>query len=187
MNSIPEKTNRSTDNTTRQERILRARALALSEKRIERSSRNTIGREVVEFYLGTEKYAVETRFVQEFFLAGTILPIPCTPSFILGVVSRRGRILSVMDLGGFLQGTIPHASLKEKSTHLMALHHAGMELALAVDRVGAVCHLTDECLAPRNDAIPPALAPYVLGVTPEPMTILNTAALLDEPALIVSD
>lgn len=170
---------------SRQEHILRARARILAEKPIERTART--GHEVVEFFLGTEKYAVETRFVQEFFLAGAILPIPCTPPFILGVVSRRGRILSVLDLGGFLPGTVPHVAPKDKYAPLVVLHHEDMELALAVDRVGVVSHVTEGHLTSRNEAIPAALAPYVMGLTPEPMTILNAATLLSEPTLKVSD
>ncbi|HNY27332.1 MAG TPA: chemotaxis protein CheW [Candidatus Sumerlaeota bacterium] len=171
---------------SRQERILRARARVLAEKPIERTA-NKAGHEVVEFFLGSEKYAIETRFVQEFFLAGAILPIPCTPPFILGVVSRRGRILSVLDLGGFLPGTVPHVTPKDKYTPLVVLRHEGMELALAVDRVGVVNHVTEEHLTSRNEAVPAALAPYVMGLTPEPMTILNAATLLSEPTLKVSD
>jgi purine-binding chemotaxis protein CheW len=175
------------DNSTRQERILLARACALAEKRIEPVSSDKTGLKVVEFFLGAEKYAVETRFVQEFFLAETILPIPCTPSFILGVVSRRGRILSVTDLGGFLPGTVPRATPNGKSTPLVLLHHGEMELALAVDRVGVVSRLADTDLSPRTDAVPATLAPYVLGITPESMTLLNAAALLDEPTLRIND
>jgi purine-binding chemotaxis protein CheW len=170
---------------SRQESILRARARVLAEKPIERTAKT--GHEVVEFFLGTEKYAVETRFVQEFFLAGAILPIPCTPPFILGVVSRRGRILSVLDLGGFLPGTVPHVTPKDKYTPMVVLHHEDMELALAVDRVGVVRHITEGHLTSRNEAIPASLAPYVTGLTPEPMTILNAATLLSEPTLKVSD
>jgi len=177
----------STDDSARQDRILRARARALSEKRVERSLPGETGHEVVEFFLGDEKYAVETRLVQEFFLAGKILPIPCTPNFIRGVVSRRGRVLSVVDLGGFLEGVVPHAKEEEGLNQLVVLHQEGMEMALAVDGIGSVRHIAAAQLDRKSEAAPTALAPYVLGITTEPMIVLNAAALLSEPGLLVND
>jgi purine-binding chemotaxis protein CheW len=175
------------DSLSRQEGILRERARVLSEKRRVPSDVEFSGYEGVEFQLGAERYAVETRFVEEFFLPDSILPIPCTPDFVLGVVSRRGRILSVLDLGAFLPGSLPRMENRERPPYLLVLRQEAMELAVAVEQVGSVCRFPHDRLASRSDAVPSVLLPYVLGVTPDSRIFLNAAALLEEPALIVND
>ena len=55
--------------------------------------------QVLEFLLGSERYAVDTSSVREVNVLKEITPVPRTPDFILGVISVRGRICSVVDLG----------------------------------------------------------------------------------------
>ena len=48
--------------------------------------------------LGTERYAVETRHLRAVQWASGITPVPCTPGFVVGIVSVRGEIVTVLDL-----------------------------------------------------------------------------------------
>ena len=57
--------------------------------------------ELLEFRLASERYAVESRLVQEVHPLRDLTPLPCTPPFVLGIVNVRGRILPVLDLKKF--------------------------------------------------------------------------------------
>src|SRR5947207_13378668 len=54
--------------------------------------------EVLVCRLGTERYAVETRHLRAVQWASGITPVPCTPGFVVGIVSVRGEIVTVLDL-----------------------------------------------------------------------------------------
>ena len=82
------------------ERVLRARAQALARVPEQaRAQANLL--EVLEFRLASERYAVETRHIQEVHPFRELTPLPCTPAFVLGVVNVRGRILPVLDIKRF--------------------------------------------------------------------------------------
>ena len=69
--------------------------------------------EVLEFALAQERYAVETRHVREVLALRQLTPLPCTPSFVLGIVNVRGHMVPVLDLKEFLglpQGGISQAT-----------------------------------------------------------------------------
>jgi purine-binding chemotaxis protein CheW len=56
------------------------------------------GFDVIVFTLVNDHYGIETTFVREVFPAMDVIPIPCTPSFVAGVINVRGDILAVIDL-----------------------------------------------------------------------------------------
>src|SRR3990167_8065761 len=56
---------------------------------------------VVTFLLAHETYALEQSYIQEVFPLRQLTPLPCTPSFLLGIISVRGRIVSVVNLKEF--------------------------------------------------------------------------------------
>lgn len=175
------------EDESRTERILRARAAALARVHERRMDDEGKSREVLEFMLGHEKYAIETRYAQSVFLPRVILPIPGTPPFVRGVVSRLGRVLAVVDLGRFLPDAVPIVEWAEGPQRLLVLQHGEMELALAVDEVGVVRRVGQKHLEGNNGVATKALAPYILGVTGEPMIVLDGAKLLGEPSLIVGN
>src|SRR5580698_2705092 len=57
--------------------------------------------ELLEFRLAQESYALETRWVREVSNFKDLTPLPCCPSFVLGIVNMRGRILPVLDIKKF--------------------------------------------------------------------------------------
>ncbi|MBI3302857.1 MAG: chemotaxis protein CheW [Deltaproteobacteria bacterium] len=75
--------------------LARAQALAREDER-KRAPEESV--RVVEFLLACEKYAVEATYVREVYQLKQLTPLPCTPSFVLGIINVRGRILSVLYL-----------------------------------------------------------------------------------------
>ena len=79
-------------------RILKERAVALAQVATAKDDEAATV-QVLEFLLGTERYAVDASSVREVNVLKEITPVPRTPDFILGVIGVRGRICSVVDLG----------------------------------------------------------------------------------------
>ena len=73
------------------QQILNDRARILATETTEEDAREETMR-IVEFSLAQERYAVEAIFVGGVHQVRHITPIPCTPSFILGVINVHGRI-----------------------------------------------------------------------------------------------
>ena len=53
---------------------------------------------VIEFSMAFENYGIEYNYIREIFPLKEIVPIPCTPEFVLGITNIRGQIISVIDL-----------------------------------------------------------------------------------------
>ena len=51
----------------------------------------------VVFHLGNEAYCVEVEQVAEILRINTILPVPGSPDYVLGITNIRGNIVSVID------------------------------------------------------------------------------------------
>src|SRR5712691_7325937 len=58
--------------------------------------------EVLVCSLGGERYAVETRHLRAVQWASGITPVPCTPRFVMGIVSVRGEIVTLLDLASMI-------------------------------------------------------------------------------------
>jgi purine-binding chemotaxis protein CheW len=71
----------------------RARALAKPPPKTDETERL----ELLTFGLAGESYGVETRVVREVCQLKDLAAVPCTPSFVAGVMNLRGQILAVLD------------------------------------------------------------------------------------------
>lgn len=72
----------------------RAEKLALQEKHIDSD-----GELFIKFQLGgKDTYGIPYRFMDEIVLTMGLTPIPQTPTFIAGVIHRRGELLTVLNL-----------------------------------------------------------------------------------------
>lgn len=53
--------------------------------------------QVLEFTLGTERYAINIEYIEEIAHVGELTPIPNAPDHIIGVMDLRGRTTSVIN------------------------------------------------------------------------------------------
>jgi chemotaxis signal transduction protein len=56
---------------------------------------------VVTFILGSERYAIETRYVREITRVTQVTPMPAVPDLFMGLTNLRGEILPLVDLCRF--------------------------------------------------------------------------------------
>lgn len=167
----------------KEERILKARALALAREPEERASEGE-RIEVVEFLLADERYAIEASCIGEVYPLKELTLLPCTPAFVLGVINLRGRILSVIDLRTFFD--LPNRGLSDLNK-VIVLHDDVMEFGLLADAIIAARWLSRSTLLPSLPTLTEIRAEYLLGVTPERLVVLDGGKILADRRMIVHE
>ena len=169
-------------NTTDAERILQARARVLA-RRPPASAEGTM-LEVLEFRLASERYAVESRLVQEVHPLRDLTPLPCTPPFVLGIVNVRGRILPVLDLKKFFD--LPERGLTDLH-RIILVRGNDLELGLLADVIVGVRSVEADSLQPSLPTLTGIRADFLKGVSDERLVVLDLDRILLEPKIIVHE
>lgn len=136
------------------------------------------GLEVLTFTLGTGTYALETRVVREIARLTDMTPVPGTPPWIAGLTSLRGEMLCLVDLRSLIG--VPVTPLTDLA-----------RIVVVGERTAAFGLLASQ--TERVEALPlPALLPLptgnaacVRGVTAQAVVVLDGAALLASPQIII--
>ena len=165
------------------ERILRTRALALARPPAPEPDAATM-LELLEFGLARERYAVESRYVQEVCPLHDLTPLPGTPPFVLGIVSVRRRILPVFDLKKFFD--LPEQGLTDLH-RIVVIEGNGLELGLLVDTIVGVRNLPSNALQPSLPTLTGIRSTYLKGVTEERLVVLELAHMLADPRMIIHE
>ncbi len=136
--------------------------------------------EVLICRLGTERYAIETRSLRAVQWVSGMVPVPCTPAFVLGIVSVRGEIVTLLDLATMLALTSRPADAETVPVLLLGL--SGIRAGLVVDEVLGVEMLD-------LDAVQPSLSgrEFTRGIAPGPIVVLDLEQLLTSGRFDVSD
>jgi purine-binding chemotaxis protein CheW len=90
--------------------------------------------EVLVCRLGGERYAVETRHLRAVQWTSGITPVPCTPKFVVGIVSVRGEIVTLLDLASMI-GLQAVAAKEGEACPALLLGLPGLRSGLVVDEV----------------------------------------------------
>lgn len=157
----------------------RARALAEPERKATGDGKRIT---VVEFDLAREHYAIENRYVLEVTPLREFTMIPGTPSFILGVIAVRGRIVSLTDLRQYLN--LPPTGLVNGS-RAVVLADDQMEFAILADRVIGLRSLLMDTLQPSVTTLTGTGAEHLLGVTPDGLVVFDGGNILADPRIVV--
>ncbi|MEK7474557.1 MAG: chemotaxis protein CheW [Candidatus Coatesbacteria bacterium] len=171
----------SSPDSARTREIMEERARRLARPAAEvRGSGDTL--EIVVFGLASERYAVENRYVREVVRLADLAPVPGAPEFMAGVTNLRGEILAVVDLRRFFG--VPARGITDTS-RVVVLGADEAEFGVLADAVG-------EVVSVRPEEILDPLAPaggvggeYLRGVTKDGLIVLDGAALLASPRLVV--
>lgn len=164
-------------------RILRERAQALA-KPLEEAPTPAEGLELLVFSLAGERYGIETAHVLEVLPLRDLIPVPRTPSFVLGVVNHRGRILPVLDLRRLFD--LAGQEVAERS-RVVAVEAGGMTFGVFAEAViGTVAVGADE-VAPPPVILTRDRQAFLRGVTGEIVAVLDLEALARDPRITVND
>lgn len=159
--------------------ILKARAQEIA-KAPEETEALTLQIEVTEFRFGEETYAFASTSVREVFSPKGITPLPCTPSFILGIVNVRGRILPVIDIKPLFG--LPSPS-KQPLSRIIIIHAEGVEVGLFADTIIGVRAISTLAIHPPLPTLAESQSRYICGITNDGTIILDAALLLTRSRL----
>jgi purine-binding chemotaxis protein CheW len=163
--------------------ILKARAKALAFPAVH--SRNT-GQtlEVLEFRLAWEHYAIEQAFVREVVALKELTPLPCTPSFVRGIVNVRGQIVPVIDIKKFFD--LPETGIAD--VHMIIIVHSlGVELGIEADAVTGVRAISLGDIQQSLPTLTGIRAQYLKGIANDHKVILDVSRILADPKILVDE
>ncbi|MGR8929609.1 MAG: chemotaxis protein CheW [Gammaproteobacteria bacterium] len=162
--------------------LLHRRAMALRKSIVEEEV-DRLGLAVVQ--ISDEYFGIELTAVQEFCNITQITPIPCCPPHILGAISLRGTLLTLMDPRSVLnltpQSGINKAVIAQYGNHL---------IAVSIDEVHDVVYLRAEDLQAAPTSLGDRLGIEIKGTAPyagKTMTVLDLPALLQREEWIVNE
>ncbi|MDO8988963.1 MAG: chemotaxis protein CheW [Sideroxyarcus sp.] len=162
--------------------LFHTRALALREAAADEEG-TRLGLAVVE--ICGEYFGVELADVLEFCNIAELSPIPCCPPHILGAMSLRGELLSVIDPRSALN--LPLAAKGSKAVVALLGERA---VGIAVDEVHDVVYLKQEELQAPPAALRELCGASITGTAPyadRMMTVLDLPALLAREEWIVNE
>lgn len=164
-------------------RILRERAQALARP-LEEAPTPTEVLDLLVVTLAGERYGIEAAHVLEVVPLRELTPLPGTPSFVLGVVNHRGRILSVLDLRR-LFGIAGH-ELPE-GRRVVVVDAGGMTFGIFVDALAGTVRVGAHEVAPSPASLTCVRRAFIRGVTGEMVAVLDLEALARDPRILVNE
>lgn len=163
--------------------VLRARARALARE--PQTQGPALGRiEVVDFLLAEERYGIESTWVREVYPLRDLTPLPCTPSFVLGIINVRGQILAVIDVRRFFD--LPLKGLTDLNK-VIILRGEQMQVGILADRIFGVRSVPLDELQPPLPTHTGVRADYLKGVTSDRLAVLDAGRILDDERLVVHE
>jgi len=160
------------------EAVLKRRAEQLARQPAAADTGDDI--EVLVCRVGSERYAVDTASLRSVQWASGVAPVPCTPSYVLGIVSVRGEIVTLLDLGTMLSlRTAPEAP-EQYAALLLGL--PGLRAGLVVDEIVGVERVKVSSLQPSLSR-----REFARGVAPGQTVLLDLEQLLTSGRFDVLD
>ncbi|MDF1564379.1 MAG: chemotaxis protein CheW [Deltaproteobacteria bacterium] len=163
-----------------------AKHLAVLRRRAERIARRTseddgrvISALVCSFRVGREVFAIDARALREVLPAQPLTHLPDLPPWISGVIQLRSEILSVIDLGVWLQ-----VEGRDTPSHLVILEGSRGALALAVEEVLGLRPLYEDELIDVAEAEAGG-RPAVTRMSQDLVSILDPRILLKREDLVL--
>ena len=164
-------------------RILRDRAQALAKPLAEAPTPTEV-LDLLVFSVAGERYGIETVHVLEVVPLRELTPVPCTPSFVLGVVNHRGRILPVLDFGRLFDLT--GAEVTEGS-RVVAVEAGGTTFGIFTDSVAGTVRVSAHEIAHPPVTLTGDGHAFIHGVTGAMVALLDLEALARDPRIAVND
>ena len=164
-------------------RILQTRALTLAQEASLGEGVEDVT-EVLEFTLAYERYAVETQYVNQVAMLEQLIPLPCTPAFVRGIVNLRGAILPVLDLKNFFE--LPVKGLTDLNK-IIVLQSEKILFGILADEIVGVRNILLREVQSSLPTLTGVRKDYLRGVTPERVTLLDAEKLLISENIIVQE
>ncbi len=160
------------------------RAYELAEETLAPATGQTV--DLLVFWLGNERYGLGVSNVREIYPLEQLTAVPRTPSFVAGVFSARGRIISVIDLRAFLG--LPTTGLSDQTKIIVVTNtDQTLEMGILADEVSDVVTVFKENIEPPLITQASVPSEHLQGITADMLVVLNLNALLSDQRLIVQE
>lgn len=118
--------------------------------------------EYLAFRLAGDVYAAPVSLIREILKLRPLTPVPRSPSSIMGIISVRGQIVTVIDLRRRLR--LPEEPVSNRA-RILLVDPLGLEtLGLYVDEVLQVYRLADSEIEHTASALGGEVASYIAGI-----------------------
>jgi purine-binding chemotaxis protein CheW len=129
--------------------------------------------EYLAFTLGGDVYAAPVVLIREILKPPPLTPVPRAPHEILGIISVRGQLVTVIDLRRRLHLA---ESPPTRRTRILLIDAAGGEvMGVFVDEVLQVYRLADTEIEPAVNALGGEVASYIAGIARPALAALTGA------------
>ncbi|MFH0968309.1 MAG: chemotaxis protein CheW [Methanobacteriota archaeon] len=162
--------------------ILRNRAKLLSLEEIPDGKEEHFS--ALEFLLAYEHYAIEITQVKEVLRLRELTLLPGSPPFVLGIINIRGEIFSIIDLKKVLK--LPDRGLPEFNT-VIVMRDATRKFGFVVDSAIGIRQISHSDLMLPPEMLTGSRIGYVMGVTSQPLIVLDGGKILADRNLIVNE
>lgn len=167
----------------RRVRLLRERArLMAAPASTDRDDRPST--EFVMFHLASELYGIELTSVVELSPLRDLMPLPCVPPFLSGLISVHGRVIPVLDLKYFFE--LPIDGLIDLHTAVV-ISGSGIEIGLLTDTVLGIERIADNEIMPAVATLSDVRAEYCRGHTAGGAVLLNPERILSDPRIVIDE
>ena len=165
------------------QKVLHERAIALSKPHIENRTEQEDKIYVVKFMLSGEVYCIEADFVKEVLPLVELTVVPCTPPFVVGVISIRGQIFTVLNLKKVFNLVERGISEFKK---VIIIQFEDISFGIVADTILDSKYILRSRINSAPYSVKNQKNQYISGVTSEGLIILNGEALIKSPELIVN-
>ena len=163
--------------------ILKARAERAASLSDRDAAQTTLT--VLQIMLGEETYGLPVNDLRAVYEDVIVVPVPGTPPFVAGIANVRGRILPVLDLPVLLG--VPDQAATLGTRALVVANRDAMTVALAIEAVGEIVAVAGQEIVPVPGATNTPQTNYLRGILPGGGGLIDIAALLGDPSLIVAE
>ena len=114
----------------------------------------------IGFVLDEVRYVAPLEEVSEILSVPSYTRVPGVLNWMKGVANVRGRLMTVMDLTGFLEKT---TSLNESRRRVLVMDQGELYTGLVVDEVLGMQHFPEENYVDEPPELDPVVRPYTRG------------------------
>lgn len=138
----------------------------------------------VAFSLNNTVYCMNLKYVKEFTNNSNMIPLPCSPDYIEGLMTIRGDFVTVLNLKKFLNLTNTEYSGKTK---VIIINSNDFKLGILVDDIYEIFNIPEEKITVRNINSENTFvnSEFIDGNTVKP--ILNIEKILSDEKLYIEE
>jgi len=164
-------------------RTLKERAKTLAKKRkVEETEQQS--HKILEFEMAGNPFGFEVAEIREVCPLDHYTHVPCTPSFVFGIVNIRGQVLSIIDLKKFFG--LPEKGITNLN-RVIILDNGKMAFGVLADLIVGVrsVRIADIHATPAH--LSQIEAEYLKGMTEDGLVILSAEKILADKKIVVNE